>query len=94
MSGEVKFFSVIDDEKRGTGELLFLKAVLEFLKERGVGLEGDDNGFDSHILNPRPAAAANTTLHLNWGSLPFCRVRNCRSSIQARLDRRPVFQFG
>ncbi len=39
MSGEVEFFAVIDDEQGGAGELLFLEAVLELLKQRGVGLE-------------------------------------------------------
>ena len=45
MGGEVEFFAIIHDEQGGAGELLFLEAVLEFLEQRGVGLEGDDDGF-------------------------------------------------
>jgi len=45
VGGEVEFFAVVDDEQGGAGELLFLEAVLEFLEQRGVGLEGDDDGF-------------------------------------------------
>ena len=32
VGGEVEFFAVIDDEQGGSGELLFLEAVLELLK--------------------------------------------------------------
>jgi len=45
VGGEVESFAVIDDEQGGTAELFFLEAVLEFLEERGVGLEGNDDGL-------------------------------------------------
>jgi hypothetical protein len=39
VGGEVEFLAVIDDEQGGAGELLFPEAVLEFLEQRGVGME-------------------------------------------------------
>jgi hypothetical protein len=35
----VEFLAVIDDEQSGAGEGFLFQAVLEFLKQRGVGLE-------------------------------------------------------
>jgi hypothetical protein len=40
MGGEVELFAVIHDQLGRAGEVLFLQAVLEFLEQRGVGLEG------------------------------------------------------
>lgn len=45
VGGEVEFFALVDDEQGGAGELLFLEAVLEFLKQGGIGLEAGGDGF-------------------------------------------------
>ena len=43
MGGEVELFAIIDDEQCGFGKILFLEAVLKFLKQGGIGLEGNDD---------------------------------------------------
>ena len=43
MGGKVELFAIVDDEECGFGEILFLEAVLKFLQQRGIGLEGNDD---------------------------------------------------